>query len=280
MHTQGLDSLPYDKRRLLVMVDNPSEWAVPNPSMTSKVLRHALRFSPFILGGVGGLAVVAYDEVRDRRLARRTASAKLVLKIDRVLATQLSFPPGHPRPEVVYAGHPVDWRTYVPMADIHRFLFEHKVAEAQRLLRSLGASRIVVEHIEGWDQSAGVSADVGIPTTATHVDVGASAHRQRAYGTQVMSVMELTPTGEPRVPEGLVWMSHEPLWQEVAEARVNSGLKSFTLDVRSTEDYGIDAKAKAALSGAGLDLGGEVREHKTTTWRLVGECGSENECGA
>jgi hypothetical protein len=52
----------------------------------------------------------------------------------------LRFPVGHSRKNVVYIGHSVGPPIYVPVADFHRLLFEHKVAEAQRMIRCLGVA--------------------------------------------------------------------------------------------------------------------------------------------
>jgi hypothetical protein len=68
--------------------------------------------------------------------------------------------------------------------------------------------------------------------------------------------MRLKPTQSPWVPTDLVWLPHEPLWQEVAQARLESGLDSFVLDVRSTDDYGVNARLKALVAKAGLEAGG------------------------
>ena len=62
----------------------------------------------------------------------------------------------------MYVGHPVDPTTYVPVADFHRFLFEHKVAEALRLIRSLGAVTVEVVRVEGWDRAVGVNLGAGL----------------------------------------------------------------------------------------------------------------------
>ena len=72
------------------------------------------------------------------------------------------------------------------------------------------------------------------------------------------------------MPADLVWLPHEPLWQEVALARLESGLDSFVIDVRSTDDYGVNAGLKALVSKAGLEAGGAFVEHRNTIWRLQG----------
>jgi hypothetical protein len=83
--------------------------------------------------------------------------------------------------------------------------------------------------------------------------------------------MTLHPSGPAVVPPGLVWLPHELLWQEVVRARLNSGLSSFALDVRSADDYGINGSLKTIVSKTGLELGGNFTEHQYTVWQLQGD---------
>jgi hypothetical protein len=82
--------------------------------------------------------------------------------------------------------------------------------------------------------------------------------------------MKLNPTKAPHIPDGLIWFQHEPLWREVAEARLESGLDAFLIDVRSTDDYGVNAQLKARIAKSGLDAGGTFVEHRDTVWLLQG----------
>jgi hypothetical protein len=82
--------------------------------------------------------------------------------------------------------------------------------------------------------------------------------------------MRLKPTRAPHVPDDLVWLPHEPLWQEVVQARLEAGLDSFVIDVRSTDDYGVNATLRATIASAGIDVGGSFVEHRDTAWRLKG----------
>lgn len=74
---------------------------------------------------------------------------------------------------MAYIAHPVEPRVYIPVADFHRFLIEHKAAEALRITRSLSAVTIEVSRVEGWDQSIGVNLGVAIP---------AAPNRRRCFG--------------------------------------------------------------------------------------------------
>jgi hypothetical protein len=149
-------ALPYYQRRIIVVTDPQAQSARPAAaSIVSKVLFG--RLAPTV--AVAGLMV---ESVLRAQRTMREAGERLV-PVSRAQAAGLRFPVGHPRVNVVYVGHPIDPPVYLPVSDFHRFLFEHKVAEAQRLIRSLGAVTVEVVRIEGWDQSAGISLGVMVP---------------------------------------------------------------------------------------------------------------------
>lgn len=273
MEQPRIVDLPYDERRIIVVTDKvPSGAAEPPSSRTGAPGSSTLPLTPasiaWVLGGIFGAAAVKaiIDAIKEFRKA-----GEAIVPIDWETARTLRFPPGHPRKHVVYVGHPVDAGSYIPTADFHRFLFQHKVAEAQRLIRSLGAVSMQVVHIQGWDRNAAAKMGLGLPEAAgADVEVGAEAGRTDSAKNQVLMTMKLKPAGEPRVPTDLVWTPHEPLWQEVAAARTESGLTEFVIDVRSTDDFGVNADLKILIQKAGLDAGGKFFEHQDTVWRLEG----------
>lgn len=89
---------------------------------------------------------------------------------------------------------------------------------------------------------------------------------------EIVTTMTLDPTHEPSVPTGLVWMAHEPIWREVAKARLESGLQKCSIDVRSTDDFGVDASLKALIENVGFDSGRSLR--RTRRDRTDGEFAS------
>lgn len=279
MDAGELLQLPYNKRRIIVVRDelppalSPSRSVAPAIRAITSYVQSDRRMAPAAarvissLAMGGPLVMLAADVVKARREMRQ--GGENLIPVSSLDAVQLQFPVGHPRGKVAYIGHPVDPPMYIPVADFHRFLFEHKVAEAHRLIRSLGAVTVDVVRVEGWDQTVGVALGVALPD-AGQTDIGASATRERGSGRSVLSTMRLKPTQPPWVPSDLVWLPHEPLWQEVAHARLESGLDSFVLDVRSTDDYGVNAKLRALVAKAGLDAGGSFIEHRDTVWRLQG----------
>jgi hypothetical protein len=56
----------------------------------------------------------------------------------------------------------------------------------------------------------------------------------------------------------------------VANARLESGLRAFTIDVNYTDDFGINASLKAKIASVGLELGGTFTEYRETVWKLSG----------
>jgi hypothetical protein len=121
------------KRRIIVVTDRLPAVAASSQRVWLKVLKSA-----GMMGVSGAGASIAVEAVLDARQKMREAGEELVA-VSWSDADALRFPVGHPRKNVVYIGHPVDPPAYIPVADFHRFLFEHKVAEAQRLIRSLDA---------------------------------------------------------------------------------------------------------------------------------------------
>ena len=139
MDPSQIPRLPYNERRMIVVGDA----GVANRTVSNKGLMVAAAVTT---------AFVAYAlfavKALDRSLKQSSIKVHLlVLKSSEAAA--LRFPVGHPRNKVVYVGHPVDPVTYIPMAHFHTFLFEHKVAEALRLMRSLGADSVDVVRVEG-----------------------------------------------------------------------------------------------------------------------------------
>ena len=145
MDPSQIPRLPYNERRMIVVGDA----GVANRTVSKKGFIVAAAVTSALIGPYALIAAKALD----RSLERSSIKGHLlVLKSSEAAA--LRFPVGHPRNKVVYVGHPIDPVTYIPMAHFHTFLFEHKVAEALRLMRSLGADSVDVVRVEGWDPLA------------------------------------------------------------------------------------------------------------------------------
>lgn len=181
----------------------------------------------------------------------------------------LTFPPGHPRRKLVYARHPASSTLYYPVASFHRKVFEHKFAEAIRLLTSLGAQKVRVEHERGWGHGFGVDFSMVVPEANTQSSAGFSSSNKADDRLLFVATLRGNPT--PKIPDSLVWFPHEPLWQEIARNRIDYGLEEFDLTIGYSDDYGVNTKLMANLTRASFELGGSFEEHVSTTWRITGE---------
>lgn len=182
---------------------------------------------------------------------------------------QLVFPPGHPRLGGVYAIHPAQAERYYPVADFHRLNFESKCNEATRLLMALGANKIVVRHVTGWQREFAAGL-----TVAAGDDAAINSSRKARLDSEVLFEANLQGSAEPRLPSNLVWFDHEPNWQAVAEGRLERGLEDFSLTVSYNDDYGINGELKAQIANSGLRLSGSFAEYRSTIWNMSGSFGS------
>src|SRR6185295_17608549 len=83
----------------------------------------------------------------------------------------------------------------------------------------------------------------------------------------------LDGTATPKLPPQLSWFPHEPRWQTIAKARLEFGLRNSALSVTYNDDYRVNAGLTAAISKAGLDVGGKFEDHVSTEWRISGKFG-------
>lgn len=183
-------------------------------------------------------------------------------------ATGLNLPAGHPLPRTVYVASPADPARYYPTADFHRKVFEHKFAEAVRLIMALGATDFRVQWERGWKDDLAIEVERSVKKVGNaRAAVNASSSRDQS----LLFEGHMAPGSSPRLPEGLVWYHHEPTWQAVAESRLNNRLTELKLFVRSAEDYNVNADFVAKVLGQKVfGLGGEFARHVETTWRIEG----------
>lgn len=267
--------LPYSDRQLIVVLDDGIVKATRREEEKSRTKNRepdsrsigAELIAPFVLFGVGALIIAVARAVEAWEKAR--ASGMRVLQVAKSEATQLAFPPGHPRDGILYVGHPARPELYYAAADFHRFTFEHKVSEAINLLMHLGARHIRIERVTGWSRE--FAARLTIPLSPTGDGIGGEAGTGRSTASSLLYEARLLGTATPRLPEQLVWYPHEPTWQSIARGRIDFGLREFSLNVGYEEDYGINGRFRMAAQEAGLDLGGRFEEHAATTWRIAGD---------
>lgn len=272
-HIDLLD-LPYSERQLVIVQpdevaaaarraaespkpdEGPADWK----TIATRIGNVALNFS--IYGPVIEITTEAINA-----WARARESGLNVLQIGRTEAQGLQFPPGHPREQTLYVAHPALPSVYYTTATFHRMAFEHKFAEAILLLMSLGASKITVEHIRGWSREFSAKISAPLP----QIDAEASAGHSAKSSSSLLFEATLNNKHVPSIPSGLVWFTHEPTWQAVANGRMQFGLSQFSLTVNYEDDFGVNAGLKVRVQKAGLDLGGTFEDHTATTWKIYGD---------
>ena len=253
--------VPEDKIKKEEVIPENEKW-------TDTAIRYAAKAAPVLLGrsplgilGVGAWELYeAFDEWNKNRGAKFS-------KLTRTQAVHLQFPPGHSQEGVLYAQHPTQHDKYFPCASFHRFVFEHKFAEAIRILTALGATRLKVEHVTGWKRDFG--ANIQAPVEG--VDTSASAGVSSTQGNSLMYEAEYEGHTNPELPDDIAWYSHEPTWQSTAEGRIKYKLKKFNLVLSYTEDYGVNADLAVKAEKLNISLGGKFGAHTSTVWRLEGE---------
>jgi hypothetical protein len=268
--------LPYSDRQLILVSDDQLVQATEKQARLAfqkqaqgfdwkKIAEAALLdFIPLPFSRT--LEATARETIRSWGRAREEGAS--VLPVGKTAAKQISFPPGHPRDNIIYVGHPAKPSLYFTMADFHRVVFEHKFCEAVELLMSLGATGIRVEHVAGWSKE--FSARISVPlgdvgeTSAGELSVKKATSQSLLYEANLAGV-------DPSLPDDLVWFHHEPTWQSIANGRLKYGLSDFSMSVSYQDDFGINAGLKIALAKTGLDVGGKFEDHQSTIWRLEGD---------
>jgi hypothetical protein len=108
------------------------------------------------------------------------------------------------------------------LADFHGYLFQQRVVEAMQMLRALGAVELDIEHIRGRSTMSEIEEG---RRSWTGSSGSWSNGRRRERSQQVLAHFEYPVTAaRPRLPGSLVWAMQEPLWMEIADARLSRGL--------------------------------------------------------
>jgi hypothetical protein len=264
--------MPYEQRQLIVIVDD----AVAEADRLARVeaaeedgeldwaelAKGTLEAAVKTLATPGSVvlleAVKALYKLRDNGLD--------ALAVGRSDASSLSLPLGHPRNRVLYAGHPGEPAVYYPAAQFHHATFDHKSTEAVRLLMSLGATEIDVQHVRGYGSE--VMGEAGGKNPRIPADLKARLTRSRSRSREFRFTAKLAGTHEPCVPDGLVWFPREDNWKQIAEGRLSYGLKEFALELRYDDDFSIGGGLKSKAGKAGLELGGKFADYEQTMWVL------------
>ncbi len=168
----------------------------------------------------------------------------------------------------LYAAHPYVSDVYISFADFHGFLLDEKRSEFVRLARCLGARSVRLLHHD--EDGAEGRVKVGV------ADVGgveAGGMRKTSNRFDLSATYEQPGTSAPRLPDQLTWYHHEPLWQEMAAGRLESGLSTFKVTFSYAKDFGVNAGLVGMVEEMGLDIGGSFnsaqrlkQQYELTFW--------------
>ena len=259
-----------DRQQIVILADEafvgPSQQPISSGARRLERAAYGVRqkLPPRVPGSTRGPVDARLQAVRELR-----ADGVQLTAVTNYQAASLVLPIGHPRTGVVYVCDPADTSRYWPAAEFHRRVFEHKFAEAARLLMALGARSMQVRSERGWtgEMAAGMLAPVS-RVMKRSAQVNAKFDRR----SEMLLEAVLEPTKPPEIPHGLIWYPHEPSWRMVAEGRMHRGLTAFALNVESTDDYGINADFEVKVMRSRLlQVGGDFTAHKATKWVIEGQ---------
>lgn len=265
--------LPYADRQLIVVTNDEIVKESRNAEKQEREQTNHMNWSEIgervfrvIMGGTGALIIEVSREAY-KAWSKARENGVQIIQVGKSESKGLKFPLSHPREGVLYIGHPAEPETYYTIAEFHRITFEHKFCEAINLLMSLGATEISVEHVSGWAKD--FSNKIATPIGGAKVDIKIDSNSKST--SQLLFKATLSGTSQPKLPSHLVWYHHEPTWQFIANARIEFGLKEFSLNLSYEDDFGVNAGLKVAVQKAGLELGGKFEDHQSTIWCISGK---------
>ncbi|OXT02696.1 hypothetical protein B7H23_07370 [Notoacmeibacter marinus] len=219
-----------------------------------------------------GIFGYAFDRLRGRTGSGNGGSGdggRLVRVDGADIERIVDFPPGHPRYDVAYVGHPLRPNKYVPMASFHRAMFIDKFFELTHILTALGAREISVNYSSDRSDKKGGSVGFSVAEELVgKLETSAETRNVRKSSGELKATFE--PEGEPALPDDLAWYPHETAWRSVARSRLDGGLNTIEVALRYEDDFGINGKVAAGLKGCGIELGGHFEEFERTVWRFSG----------
>lgn len=146
--------------------------------------------------------------------------------------TNLSFPIGHPKVNVLYVAHPLVTNRYLPIENYRLELIEDKVREFCELAQHLGATEINIECLNSSakDSTNSGSRDIYGGVSKGSVRVGGSYHDE--YSRRLIEKISrsiclhqtLHPHKAPKLPDNLIWYNSEPKWQRLYRQRMEGSL--------------------------------------------------------
>lgn len=180
--------------------------------------------------------------------------ARIIKPNDPSLA-KISCLTGKFRENIVYVAHPRQDDFFLPLAEFHSYLLQDKRGEFVRLASALGAKKI--ELLDSKIASREAEIGISIPEPSTMSTIGGEiTASNRTEANFSLDAMFDSPTNYPAIPQNLRWFLQEPLWQAMAEARVDHWVNRFKVRFSYAQNFGITTKLEAKIADFGLQAGG------------------------
>ena len=204
------------------------------------------------------------------------------------LPSDIQFPVGHPKINVLYIGHPYRPHIYIPYNESEDSLFVDKVQEFCYLLQCLGAKEIRILSVIGKSVNElskySLNAQLGGSGKVYGGDVkGDYANENHSAGETLQHLemlQKFEPNKPPFIPEGLIWYPHNVQWQRLAKSRIDGNLLEYGENISTEEtslfseqsEMELQAHFKALIAKANVNAktnsSDELKKHTKTEWRV------------
>jgi hypothetical protein len=167
------------------------------------------------------------------------------------------FPPQQPKDGLVYACCDIEPNLYVPLAQFHTFMYQHKMSAFTELCSNLGAKSCEVVYSEEEKTKSTKSIKVtNVPTKLgpASTDIGIDSNSLRSESA---SVFFSFPKPKKEIKEyHSNWMNGEPTWVTLQKLRLERDVDNYRAEFNYTDDMGINVKVASSIAKSGIDIGG------------------------
>ena len=171
------------------------------------------------------------------------------------------FPPGHPKPNSVYAMCNIFPNQYVPLNNFHRYFQELKHSSFIDLCGYLGAKEVYLEHAVINNKSLNIDLSAGdIPTELGNLGLGLKGGYSKGKNSNYNLAFSFSEKNKEIKDYDSPWLNSEPTWKSMKENRQNNFAESFKAEYNYNDDFGINGSIFAELSGMGINIGGSSQD--------------------
>lgn len=272
--TKEFIKLPYNERRLLMIVENANmkedKIKELKKSKTLKMISNAFLLTAGAnpIGGlivkVGLVATGAAVNYISGSKEKKTKSPSPIYIATPDEVAGVTFPTIEPSLNSLYIANPVAHDIYYNASQFHELVEKHKFNEVVRILQSLGATKITA--INNEEQKSGANGKVDTDFG------GAGAAYDKGKTSKIYFNGTYKPKHKPSLPDKLFWYEKNGDLKNIVEGRLFSGMESFELMFEVTDDFRINGDLIAKLEKVtGIKLKGEYKSFKKTCLRITGE---------